>query len=105
MFRGTTPTFRFVFKDDITKVTKAVATFACNREVIVRKNLDDMFVDENRLVLKLSQEETFRFPANSTVEIQIAVEMSPANGESTPLVGRSRIFKIPSERILEENPL
>ena len=103
MIRGTTPTFRFDFKYDVSNITKAVATFACNREVIVEKNLDEMIKDGTALTLQLSQEETLRFPANSTVEVQIAAEVSTDNGAS--LVGRSRIWKIPSERILREGPI
>lgn len=105
MIRGTTPTFRFIFKYNLDKVTKAIATFACNRETIVEKNLSDMMVDGDTLVLQLSQEETLRFPQNSIIEVQLAVAADSGNENSMPLVGRSKIWRIPSERILREGPL
>lgn len=105
MFRGTTPTFRFAFKEDISKVTKAMATFACNRDVLVRKSLEDMLVDGTELIVQLSQEETLKFPSNSTIEVQLAIGIDPAVPGGKTLVGRSQIYKIPSERILEEDPL
>ena len=105
MFRGTTPTFRFIFKQDIGKITKAVATFACNRKIIFEKELSDMVSDGNTLSLKLSQEETLLFPQNTFIEVQIAVACDNGNENTNPLVGRSKIWKIPSERILREAPL
>lgn len=105
MMRGTTPTFRFIFKHNLDKVTKAVATFACNRETIVEKELKDMLVDGDTIVLQLTQEETLLFPQNSIIELQLAIAAESGNDNSMPLVGRSKIWRIPSERILREGLL
>ena len=102
MFRGTTPTFRFIFKQDIGMITKAVATFSCNRNIIFEKELSDMVADGNTLSLKLSQEETLLFPQNSVIELQIAVACDNGNESTSSFVGRSKIWKIPSKRILRE---
>lgn len=73
MRKGTTPTFEFELPFDISIIENAKIVFSFNKEVRLEKYLADCEQDGNTLRLKLTQEETFLFECNSTVNIQVRV--------------------------------
>lgn len=73
MIRGTTPTIEFEFPYTIDFVKNLRVSFAQNGAVKVEKTKDDVELVENRVVVKLSQEDTLSFSEESVVKIQLKV--------------------------------
>ena len=73
MIQGTTPTHIFTIPIDVEQVKKLEVSYAQNGVVIVKKDLTDCSVNGHTYTVKLSQEETLKFVANTNVQIQIRV--------------------------------
>lgn len=97
MVRGSTPTFVFSLPFPSDYVTMAKITFAqgCTN---VERDLTTCACDGNDIKLTLTQEETLRFKSGVKTDIQLAVKA----GE---FVFRSRIFKVDTEKTLNEEVL
>lgn len=68
--RGTTKTHTFTLPFDTKVVQKARVIYSQNNSIIFKKE-EDAVIDGNTIVVKLSQEDTFKFIANEPVEIQL----------------------------------
>ena len=101
MKRGTTPTHTFTLPFDATMIAKARVLYSQNDAVILRKEGSDITIDGNTLVVRLSQEDTFKFTLGfqKYVEIQVRV-LTPANESIV-----SDIIRVPVDRCLEEDVL
>lgn len=97
MVRGSTPTFVFSLPFPADYVTMAKITFAqgCTN---VERDLTTCACDGNDIKLTLTQAETLRFKSGVKTDIQLAVKA----GE---FVFRSRIFKVDTEKALNEEVL
>ena len=73
MRRGTTPThtFRLPFNTEI--IEKLKLTYSQCGEKVLEKNTQDCALDENRVIVRLKQEETLRFNEHEFVKIQLKI--------------------------------
>ena len=69
--RVTTPTHRFTFPIDPETLEIIRITYAQNKKVILTKEKTDMRIEENKVFVTLSQEETKEFNARFPVEVQV----------------------------------
>lgn len=73
MIRATTPTHTFTLPFDYnTFVKKIVITYSQNGEIVLNKTEKDIVVNGNAISVKLTQEDTVKFVADS-VKIQLRV--------------------------------
>ena len=101
MTRGTTPNLIFNFCNDIdfSLVEKAIVTFTQNGEILFNKEADIASdIKDNKLTIKLSQEDTLLMSAGSYVQYQVRLLV---NGEvfATPIY-KSIVYDTLSDEIL-----
>ena len=99
MIRGTTPTHTFTFSIDLADVKDFVITYVQRGEIVLEKTKKDCTISDNKVIVKLTQEETLAFEHTSMVEMQAKVLM---NGGT---VVASNIFTTHVSRILNEEVL
>ncbi len=96
MIRGTTPTLEFSIPFDTSLLSQAYVTFSQNGAVIIDKALEECGCDKNRLIVRLTQEETLKLQCDCITEIQIRAKT--ADGEALA----SNIMRENTERILKD---
>jgi len=96
MIRGTTPTLEFVIPFDTGQLSEAFVTLSQNEEIIIDKALKDCQCNENKLSVRLTQEETLKLQCDCMTEIQIRAKT--LEGEAIA----SQIIKVNTERILKD---
>ena len=98
---GTTPTHIFELPCDINALTDVKIVYHQNGEQILRKRLRNCEVntETNTLSLTLTQEETFMFQPNLSVEIQLRAITGGGD------VLASDIYKVPASRCLDSEVL
>lgn len=95
MYRLTTPTLAFNLPIE-TSTLKAVYVTVKQDDYIVEKILSDCTLEEKRLKVSLTQEETEPFEAGKNLEIQLRVKDQNGNAYA------SRVFCLPCEAVLKE---
>jgi hypothetical protein len=98
MYRGTTPTLTFTLPFSTENIDNAYITFAQYGTVKIDKPLQDCKCDDNKLVVRLTQEETLSLRCDCAVEMQISIRA----GEN---VMRSQIISTTVERILKDGEI
>ena len=83
MIRGSTPTHRFTPSIDLSLIKDIELVYAQNDVVLITKHLEDFEVEDNTLILKLSQEETLKFSHKAAVQIQARTLMLDGSVLST----------------------
>ena len=69
---GTTPTHTFTVDTDLRDAVEIWITYSQSNKVIINKTLSDgISVEEDNLVIELTQEDTLKFRQNTPVKIQI----------------------------------
>lgn len=96
MTRGTTPTLEFRLPFHSSVIQAAYVTFDQNGETVLEKDLAACACEEDRLILKLTQEDTLAFAEDQVVEIQIRVRTVDGNAIA------SNIMTTPANRILKD---
>ena len=96
MIRGTTPTLEFVIPFDTGQLAEAFVTLSQNEVIIIDKALTECNCSENKLSVRLTQEETLKLQCDCTTEIQIRAKT--LEGEAIA----SQIIKVNTERILKD---
>lgn len=108
IIRGTTPIHYFDFPFEATDVQQLSIVYKQNKEIKIRKALEEVSFDENSLIVNLSQEDTFSFdgvgipsiPSKSLVLIQIKVMLKDGSiFVSDPM--KERVFDICDEEVME----
>lgn len=76
MYRGTTPTLIFRYKQDLEKMNldEFYLTFKQNGEIKLEKEKEDVSIKNNLVILNLTQEETLEFTKNDIIEIQARIK-------------------------------
>jgi hypothetical protein len=100
MIKGTTPTLHYnlPFGTEVIKSAEIVVDYVDkNKGFQIVKTLDDCVIGENCLTTALTQEETLRLPAPSTVEIQLRILTVDE------LVFATEIQKVSVKRLLKED--
>lgn len=96
MIRGTTPTLEFVIPFDTGQIAEAFVTLSQNGKVLVDKPLSDCACNENKLTVKLTQEETLKLQCDCITEIQIRART--ISGDAVA----SNIMRVTAGRILKD---
>ena len=96
MIRGTTPRLDFYLPFNVDALNEAYVTFAQNGETVFEKTLDECDTEQNRIIVKPTQEETLKLREGSMVEIQIRAKT--AKGDALA----SNIMRESADRILKE---
>lgn len=99
MRRGTTPTVTFTIPVDCKNLEAADITFSNPGGAVISKGIDEMAKVGNQIAVRLTQEETLAFLANSKVMIQCAIRVSNGTGM------RSKIYEEPVEDALKGIPV
>lgn len=73
MIRGTTPTHVFTLPFDTSEVKKVLVTYAQKQEVLFEKTTEECMLSEDKVLVSLTQEETFRFDCTHSGQVQIRV--------------------------------
>lgn len=99
MIRGTTPTLEFELPFEVSLIEKASIVLSQNGSVIIDKSLDDCKVEDQTLVLKLTQSETLKLREDTKTEIQVRVRTH----DGTALA--SDIISVDTKRILKDGEI
>lgn len=71
MYRGTTPSLVFKFPFNISEFNALYVTFDQQLGRKLERTLNDTIVEDNTLIVNLSQEETLSFISDRPVKVQI----------------------------------
>lgn len=97
MRRGTTPTHTFTSDLDLRSAEVMYMTYKQNGKTILERDLDGIEVEEDKLTIRLTQEETLAFNSmGDEVEIQCRVRFPDDNAAA------SDILRVPVKRILKD---
>lgn len=96
MIRGTTPTLEFTLPFDVSTLMLAYITFSQSGAEKVEKTLDDCEKNGNKLIVKLTQEDTLALSSGDHTEIQIRAKTF--DGEAIA----SNIIRDRTDRILKD---
>lgn len=96
MIRGTTPTLEFVIPFDTGQLAEAFVSLSQNETVIIDKPLTECQCNGDKLIVRLTQEETLKLECDIVTEIQIRART--LEGEAIA----SQIIKVNTERILKD---
>lgn len=73
MRKGTTPTFTFNILDlDLSTATVVWVIFK-QGTIVIKKTTDDLTIDEQKIIVEFTQEETLKFDKNLSLKAQIRV--------------------------------
>lgn len=99
MIRGTTPTITFETDCDCTGFDLLEIAFSQGDAVIMTKKLDDCLIEENKITVNLTQEETLLFDSSKN---PVLMQIRAGTGK-----GRiaSNIMHTTAERILKDGCL
>ena len=76
MIKGTTPTIKYnlPFESSLIKSAEIVVMYVdANKEVLIIRNLEKCTLGDKCIETVLTQEETLKLPAPSTVEVQLRI--------------------------------
>lgn len=101
MIRGTTPTHVFTSCIDLsdTVISEIYITYSQRDEVIFEKTIDDVVIEENKIKVKLTQEETLLLDDSDSLEIQAALKFEDGT------VVRSKMVRTDVGRILKDEAI
>ena len=99
MRRGTTPTHTFTTSVDLTAAEVLFMTYKQAGKIIVEKSIEDIGVETDKLIVKLTQEDTLAFADIGQVEIQCRRKFE----DDTAIA--SDIIRVPVCRILKEGEI
>lgn len=96
MIRGTTPTLEFTLPFDTADIAEGYITFTQRGQKVLERSVKDADKSENKLTLKLTQEETLELSATRDVKIQARIRMT--NGDAVA----SEIITAPVREVLRD---
>ena len=95
MIRGTTPTHIFTTDIDLRGAAVLFLTYKQNQAKVLEKNIEDVTIEEDKITVTLTQQETLMFNTTMRVEMQIRVRFPDGSALA------SDIMHAPVERILK----
>lgn len=102
MTRGTTPTLIFNFCDciDLENAQKGIVAFQQNNELLFNREINLLEeVQENKIILTLTQEETLQMKANDYVQYQVRLLINDT-AYATPIY-KSMVLDILGNDVIE----
>lgn len=100
MIPGTTPTHIFNLPFEVSLVQSVRVFYAVEGKVILQKNTEDVTLEDSKVVVKLTQDETLKFKGFETVEIQLQV-LSPSKDAIVSSMHREGILQFLGSEVLE----
>lgn len=99
--RGTTPTIEIGIPEDINVADSQALfiTISQNKMPIIDKSLADVLINDNKVTVDLSQEETLRLTAKTNATVQIRFVLSTGRAFA------SQIKKVEVDDILKEGKI
>ena len=73
MIQGTTPTHTFYVDKDTSLIKSVKITYAQNEKIVLVKRTPDCVINDGKIMVRLSQEDTFLFDPDKFVTILIRV--------------------------------
>lgn len=73
MIRGTTPTLEFTLPFNVSVIARAWVTLSQRNNVVLNKEFEECNCVDDKLTVKLTQEETLLLDCNCNTEIQIRI--------------------------------
>lgn len=98
MRRGTTPTHTFCTDLDMTDAEVIYVTYQQNGKTVLEKTREDVEVDGNKVIVKLTQEETLLFERRRDIPVRIQIRARWALGNAVA----SNIIETTAKEILKE---
>lgn len=89
MRRGTTPTHYFKTKVDLTGASEMFITYEQEGKKIVEKSINDITIEPEQLIVKLTQTDTLAFSTLGEVEIQCRAKMPGGAALASNIIKRS----------------
>lgn len=86
MIRGTTPTLEFTLPFDTADIAEGYITFTQHGKNVLEKSVNDAEKNENKLTLKLTQEETLELSASLNVKIQARIRMKTGDAIASEII-------------------
>lgn len=100
MFKGTTPTHTFEVDIDTSLIKEVKIIYAqMGREVLVKRT-EDCSIEDGKITTRLSQEDTFKFEANTVVTIQVRILTLGGDALTSNLM-RAAVGKCLDDEVLE----
>lgn len=97
MIRGTTSLNVFHTNRDL-RGAKIYITYMQNNRTVVEKSNDSMTIEENRIAVRLRQDEMLRFSKNPRSKVQMQIRYITPNGEASA----SNIMETTVNNVLKE---
>lgn len=73
MMQGTTPVNIFTIPFEKSEIKNLSVVYAQSNKVIIKKKMRDCELNDNEIIVRLSQEDTFAFDDRLRVKIQVRV--------------------------------
>lgn len=86
MRRGTTPTHTFETAIDLTGAVVLFMTYKQGKDTVVERDIRSIEVEPDKLIIKLTQEETLRFDRGKNVSIQCRAKFSDGNAIASDIL-------------------
>lgn len=99
MIRATTPTHHFELPLGREMIKKILVTYAQDDVIILEKDENSVVFNDNTVEVTLTQEETLKFDANKSVQIQIRVLTPDGKAPASP------IYIVPCGKVLNSEVL
>lgn len=94
MYRGTTPTLKFTLPFACSEISLCSVAISQDGELILEKKLSDCSMEENILVVTLTEEDTLKLDCRKHAEIQLRIGCGGSRLASNIIrVGVGRILK------------
>lgn len=77
--KGTTPTIAYKIPIDLGDIKNFSVTFRIDGEIVLKKEKVDCVIEDNKIFVQLSQEETLLLPRNKIVETQVKLLFMDGN--------------------------
>ena len=75
MIRGTTPIHIFELPFAASEIEKCSVTYKQGRDIKLKKTTEECILEEARIIVNLTQEDTLKFNSCTYVEIQLKVKI------------------------------
>lgn len=103
MRRGTTPTITFTTGIEASEIVTAYITFAQGSQIVLDKNSDedDIVIQDNELILYLTQKDTLLFAKSGRPTAQVQVRLALQNDKAAA----SNIVTVNVDQILKDGEI
>ncbi len=99
MIRGTTPTHTFTFSVDPSEIKEFVITYVQNDKIVLEKRMSDCTINDGKIEVMLTQEETLLFEHGVMVEMQAKALLNSGLTVASNILGTT-VSRVLNEEVL-----